>query len=763
MASQSPSTLPPWLNRLDRYRPLLVPTGVIALVAVIVVPLPPFVMDMLIAANIALAALILMTTIFVKSPLEFSVFPSLLLGTTLLRLVLNIATTRLILAADVASPGEATAVAGRVIQAFAEFVSGSSIVVGSILFVILIVVQFVVITKGATRISEVAARFTLDGMPGKQMAIDADLNAGIIDENEARTRRENIGREADFYGAMDGAAKFVRGDAIAGIIITIVNILGGFAVGMAMKGWSLGESIEVFTKLTIGDGLVSQLPAFVISIGAALIVTRSGSRTDFGEELTEQLATRSAALGITSAFLVAMAFTGLPTVPMMALAAVCGAMAFFAGRNQTAKAEAVETAEKEKAAAEPAPIEQALGVDTLELEVGYGLVRLVDTKQGGDLLERITMIRRQLAAEQGFVMPPVRIRDNMQNQPNDYHLKVRGNTVASGQVVPGQYLAMDSGLASPESGELNGMRVREPAFGLAAVWIDAGQRQRAESLNYTVVDATSVLATHVTEVVKNFAHELLDFEETNNLITQLKDKSPKLTEAVLEASGGSDAPLVKPGELQKVLQNLLRERVPVRDLATIVETLGEWAPRTKDLEVLTEYVRNALRRTICAQYAVDEPDPNDAGASLPGSGVTKLYCVSLDPALEDQIAGFIDRSAEGTSMTMPPVVANRITAAILEETQRLINAGHNPVVLASPQVRGQVRTLIEPHLPTCAVLGYNEISKGVEVESLGMVQSSPPTPNTGNAAEAAGGDFSGLGGATADNPSASPSLQGARR
>lgn len=729
----TPSPLPAWLNRLDRYRPLLVPVAVIGLVAVIVVPLPPFIMDMMIAANIALAALILMTTIFVKSPLEFSVFPALLLGTTLFRLVLNIATTRLILAADVDTPSEATAVAGKVIQAFSEFVSGSSIVVGAILFIILIIVQFVVITKGATRISEVAARFTLDAMPGKQMAIDADLNAGIIDEGTARQRREDIGREADFYGAMDGAAKFVRGDAVAGIIITIVNIIGGFAVGIAMKGWSVGESMDVFTKLTIGDGLVSQLPAFVISIGAALIVTRSGSRRDFGEELSEQLATRGAALGITSAFLVAMAFTGLPMTPMLALAAVCGTMAFFAGRKKNAKAAADVVEEKKQADAkdEPPPIEQALGVDTLELEVGYGLVRMVDTKQGGDLLDRITMIRRQLAAEQGFVMPPVRIRDNMQHQPNDYHFKIRGNSVAQGQVYPGQFLAMDGGLASPDNGELKGVRVKEPAFGLNAVWIDAGQKQRAESLNYTVVDATSVLATHLTEVVKNFANELLDFEETNNLITQLKDKSPKLTEAVLEG----ETPLVKPSELQKVLQNLLRERVPVRDLATIVETLGEWAPRSKDLDVLTEYVRNALRRTVCSQYAVQEADSSDPG--MQGPGITKLYCVSLDPALEDQILGYIDRSAEGTSMSMPPVVANRITSAIIEEVQRLIQAGHNPVVLASPQVRAQVRSLIEPHLPTCGVLGYNEISKGVEVESLGLIQSSAANPNAASSAAVA--------------------------
>ncbi|MEE9403961.1 MAG: flagellar biosynthesis protein FlhA [Algisphaera sp.] len=725
--STSPTQSAPGLAsvfaRLQRYRSLWVPIAVVGMITVIVVPLPPVIMDLLIAANIGLAALILMTTIFVKSPLEFSVFPALLLGTTLFRLVLNISTTRLILAADVASPSEAPMVAGKVIQAFSEFVSGSSIVVGVILFAILIIVQFVVITKGATRISEVAARFTLDAMPGKQMAIDADLNAGLIDEKDARNRRETIGREADFYGAMDGAAKFVRGDAVAGIIITIVNIIGGFAVGMAMKGWSVGESVEVFTKLTIGDGLVSQLPALVISVAAALIVTRSGSRSDFGDELGEQLGNRSGALGVTAGFLMLMAFTGLPAVPMLALAAVCGTASFLAARRASKReATEVETkAEKSAEAAESQPIETALGVDTLELEVGYALVRMVDTEQGGELLARITTIRRQLASEQGFVMPPVRIQDNMQLSPQDYHIKIRGNSVASGQIHPDMFLAMDAGLASGGD-DLDGLRVREPAFNLPATWVDAGQKTRAESLGYTVIDATSVLATHLTEVVKNHAHELLDFEETNNLITQLREKAPKLTEAVLGpatlASGG-DPPVIKANELQKVLQNLLRERVPVRDLATVVETLGEWAPRSKDLDVLTEYVRNALRRTICGQYAADEPDPSDPG--MQGPMIRKLYCVSLDPGTEDLIAGYIHRATEGTSLTMPPGVANRVTAAVVAEVNQLIQAGRHPVVLASPQVRAQVRQLIEPHLPTCAVLGYNEISKGVEVESLGLV------------------------------------------
>ncbi len=725
---QPASGLPSFFMKLDRYRSLGVPVVFVGMISVIVVPLPPFVMDMLIAANIGLAALILMTTIFVKSPLEFSVFPALLLGTTLFRLVLNIATTRLILAADASTATEAYGVAGKVIQAFSEFVSGSSIVVGVILFAILIIVQFVVITKGATRISEVAARFTLDAMPGKQMAIDADLNAGLINEKDARDRRETIGREADFYGAMDGAAKFVRGDAVAGIIITIVNIIGGFTVGMAMKGWSVGESIEVFTKLTIGDGLVSQLPALVISIAAALIVTRSGSRADFGDELAEQLGTRSAAMGVTAGFLALMAFTGLPTVPMLSLSLVSGTAAFFAARRAKVRLADAE-AKDEKApggAAAPPPIEAALGVDTLELEVGYGLVRMVEASQGGEVLDRINTIRRQLASEQGFVMPPVRIRDNMQLGPQDYHFKIRGNSVASGQVYPDRFLAMDAGLASGGDA-LEGVRVREPAFNLPATWIDGGQRSRAESLGYTVIDATSVLATHLTEVVKNHAHELLDFEETNNLITQLREKTPKLCDAVMGpvvavGAAAGDPPIIKASELQKVLQNLLRERVPIRDLATVVETLGEWAPRSKDLDVLTEYVRNALRRTICGQYVADEPDPSDPG--LAGPMVRKLYCVSLDPGTEDLVAGYINRAAEGTSLSMPPDVANRVTAAVVSEVNVLIRGGHHPVVLASPQVRAQVRQLIEPHLPTCAVLGYNEISKGVEVESLGLVSTS---------------------------------------
>ncbi len=732
-------SMPAWVLKVNENRALMVPIGLISLLAVILVPLPPMVIDLLLVANLALAALILLTTIFVDSPLDFSVFPSLLLFTTMFRLVLNIATTRMILTADASTPAEAMGVAGRLIQSFAEFVAGSEPVVGVILFVILIIIQFVVITKGATRISEVAARFMLDGMPGKQMAVDADLNAGLINEAQARERRETIQHEADFHGAMDGASKFVRGDAVAGIIITLVNIVGGLAIGMALKGWTFAESVEVFTKLTIGDGLVSQVPAFLIALAAGLIVTRSSSRANLNAELTEQLTGKAPALGITAGFLGMLAFTPLPTIPLLALSVVVGAMAWRGVRVNQRKAEQKkQQAEQAQETKQPEPIEQAMTVDALELEVGYALVKLVDTAQGGDLLERVSNGRRQLATELGLVMPPVSIRDNVQLPPNEYRLKIRGNTVAVGKVYPGQYLAIDHGVASPDiDGEPSGMATVDPTFGMPAWWIDPGQRQRCESLNYIVVEASMVVTTHLMEVVKSHADEMLSREETNNLITQLREKAPKLCDEVLGKAGATEQPLIRPGELQKVLQNLLRERVPARDLETVVETLGDWGTRTKDLDVLTEYVRNALRRTICAQYTVQEqrdplasPDTADM--------VDKLYCVSLDPAIEDQINGFIQRSAEGTSMTMPPAVANKITTAILSEVDRLVRSGRHPVILASPQVRAQVRGLVEPHLPGAAVLGYNEVCKGVEVESVGLAQIENSTP-VSNAAPATAG------------------------
>ncbi|MBL9000336.1 MAG: flagellar biosynthesis protein FlhA [Phycisphaerae bacterium] len=696
--------LPAWLQRVHTYRGYIAPIAFVSLMAVLLVPLPPACMDILIALNIALSLIILLTTIYMEHPLDFSVFPSLLLATTLFRLVLNIASTRLILTADASTPDEAAGIAGHVIMAFGNFVAGDSLFVGVVIFLVMVIVQFMVITKGATRISEVAARFTLDAMPGKQMAIDADLNAGMIKEDEARRRRERISREADFFGAMDGASKFVRGDAIAGLIITAINVAGGFAVGIIQRGWEAGRTAEIFTKLTIGDGISAQIPSFVIAIASALIVTRSGSKAQLGDELTDQVVSQPRGLFITAAFLGLLALTPLPSIPLLTTAAALVVIALSMTRTRRAKAAAEAKAAAVPRPVEPPPVENLLKVDTLELEVGYGLVQLVDAAQGGTLLDSISRIRRQLAVEIGLVMPPVRIRDNLQAPSTQYRIKVRGNPVATGTTRPGKLLAMDSGIVS---GPIDGEKTTEPAFGLTAYWIDPALKTRAETLNYTVVDPAGVLATHLTEVVRKHADELLTRDEVNNLLEQLKAKAPKLIEETVPA-------IIKPVELQKILQNLLRERVPIRDLETILEALSEWGPKTKDLDVLTEYVRNALRRTICQQYA----------AAGPEGGSPRLVCVTLDPTFEDRVNAYVDRGAAGTTINMPARTASKMADHVVRALKPVVDAGHLPVVIASPQVRAIVRQIVEPHLPAVAVLGYNEVVSGVEVESLALVM--PP-------------------------------------
>jgi flagellar biosynthesis protein FlhA len=704
MAKQASTLqLPRALFWIARHRHLLVPLSFLAMLIVLVVPMPPAVMDILICANLSLATVILLTTIYMTRPLDFSVFPSLLLATTLFRLVLNVGSTRLILSTDATTPEEASTAAGHVINAFAHFVAGESPIVGAIIFVILVIVQFVVITKGATRMSEVAARFTLDAMPGKQMAIDADLSAGLINEEEAKARRESIMREADFYGAMDGASKFVRGDAIAGIIITLVNIAGGFAIGWLDKGWTMTESLKVFTMLTIGDGLVSQVPAFVIAIAAGLIVARTGGKQTLGDEMPRQLASQPTALYLIAGFLATLSFTPLPAAPMLLAAALVGGLAWSVGfteRQQRIVREAQVRSEAARKPPEQTPVEELLQVDTMELEIGYGLVQLVDSSRGGDLLDRIALIRRQLATEPGIVVPPVRIRDNMQLEAASYRAKLRGATIGSGTIYPDLMMAMDSGVAS---GRLEGLPGKEPAFGLDAIWIDPSQKSRAESLNYTVVDPASVLATHLTELIKEHAAELLTREEVNRLLDQLKNRAGKL---VSEAVPGA----IKPGEIQRVMQNLLRERVPVRDLETIVETLADWSSHTKDLDVLTEYVRNALRRTICEMHS----EPGDDGRP-------RLHCITLDPDLEEQINGYIDRSPAGTTLTMPSRMTNQICAAVSEAAAPLVSRGRQMIVLTSPSVRAQVKQILDTQLPGSIVLSYNEIVKGLDVESVGLV------------------------------------------
>ncbi|MEE2906720.1 MAG: flagellar biosynthesis protein FlhA [Planctomycetota bacterium] len=694
-------------ERVSRWRHMLVPLAILMLLGVLVVPLSPVLLDILLATNIALAAIILLTTVYMRRALDFSAFPAILLGVTLMRLVLNVASTRLILNADSPTPEGAMLVAGRVIESFGTFVVGSSIVVGIIIFVILVVVQFVVITKGATRMSEVAARFTLDAMPGKQMAIDADLSAGLIDENEARRRRDTVTEEADFYGAMDGASKFVRGDAIAGIIITLVNILGGVAIGLFMKNWDFSETVSVFTTLTIGDGLASQIPAFIIAIAAGLIVARTGDTETIGEEVPRQLASQPKALYLVAGFLIVLSLTPLPTMPLLIAALLIGTIAWAVQRHRTEfQQRETESLAREAEQATPgeAQAEDLVTVDVLEIEIGYGLVPLVDAGRGGDLLDRIAAVRRQLAVELGVVVPPVRIRDNVQLDANRYQVRLRGALLAGGVVYPDLVMAMNSGDATEP---LEGVSGREPAFGLEVTWIHPDGQSRAEMLHYTIVNASSVLATHFTELVREHAADLVSREEVCRLIDQLKTTSPKLVEETVPA-------VVKPAEVQRVLHNLLRERIPVRDLETILETMGDWAPQSRDPSVLTEYVRNALRRTISQLHArTDE------------AGQLRIYCVTLDPDVEERLSGHIERGPVGTTLTMPPATIQELVVSVASTVEGLVGRGYHPVVITSPVVRAQLWQILESRIPGIVVLAYNEIEKGIDVESLGLVQMQP--------------------------------------
>jgi flagellar biosynthesis protein FlhA len=538
------------------------------------------------------------------------------------------------------------------------------------------------------------------------MAIDADLNAGVINEEDARRRREEITREADFYGAMDGASKFVRGDAIAGIIITLVNIIGGVYVGMVERDMPLMQCLQTFTKLSIGDGLVAQIPAFIVSVAAGLLVTRSTARTNLGEELLGQITSKPTALALAACFLGLLALTPLPVLPLIMLGGGCGSLAWALRRGRITRAQAAAAKSQAAASKKTERVETYLAVDPMELEVGYGLIKLVDRKQGGDLLDRITMIRRQVAIDLGIVVPPIRIRDNMSLEPNQYSIKLRGVEVARGEALPGYLLAINSGAASDA---LQGIETTEPAFGLPAVWIEESQRASAEYRNYTVVETSGVVATHLTEVVKRHADELLTRQEVNRLLDNLKTRSPKLVEEVVPE-------ILKAGDVQKVLQNLLRERVPIRDLETILETIGDWGGRTTDVDVLTEYVRNSLARTISQQHSRDD---------------NTIHCVTLDPKLEDLVNSHIERSERGSFVTMPPAVQNRIVAEIQKQLKAAVagSGGQTPVILCSPQIRAAVRRIIEHSLPHVAVLAYNEIVKSVQVQSRGMVVLSDETEN----------------------------------
>jgi flagellar biosynthesis protein FlhA len=686
---------------IGRNRDVLFVVAILAILTTIFVPLPPFILDFLLVVSITLSMLILMTVIYVKDPVTFSVFPSILLMTTAYRLALNVAVTRQILGN---AGQEGTGAAGRVVEAFGNFVAAADPVIGFVIFVILIIVNFIVITKGAGRVSEVAARFTLDAMPGKQMAIDADLNAGLIKEAEARERRKQVAREADFYGAMDGASKFVRGDAIAGIIITLVNIVAGFAIGWLKYDMPASRALHTFTILTIGDGLVSQIPALIVSLAAGLIVTRAGQDSNLGRELVGQLFSEKKVLWITAGFIglllgsAVFMGNGLPWFQLLVVGGFLAVAATVMGSSQKKQAKA-DSEKKELdavAARKPEKVEGLLKVDPMELEIGLGLVKLVDPVQGGGFLDRVTQIRRQMAVDLGLVVPPVRIRDNESLEPNSYTIKIRGTPIASGSLRPDLVLAIDSGSAV---GPVEGLPAREPAFGLSAFWIREDLKPTAEVLGYQVADAGSVLSTHLTETIKRYAHELLTRDEVNNLIKTLKEESPAVVEEVVPA-------VLKPGEVQKILQNLLKEGVSIRDLGTILETLGDYGPRIKDPEVLTEYVRNSLARSISRRHS---------------AGDGRIYVITLDPKLEDVIKAATERGDRGTFVSLSPAMVSRIGERLAQEISKLVKSGHEPVILCSPQVRAQVKKIADAVQPGITVLSYNEIVQDVKVESLGMV------------------------------------------
>lgn len=675
---------------------LVVIAGIIALLISVFVPLPTQFIDFMLIINITMAIAVLMTAIYVQEPLSFSVFPSLLLVATTFRLALNIATTRLILGNAGEMGGRA---AGQVIQTFGEFVAGAQPLVGFIIFVIIVVVQFVVITKGATRISEVAARFTLDAMPGKQMAIDADLNAGLISEQEAKERRERITDEADFYGAMDGASKFVRGDAIAGIVITLINIVGGFIIGVAQAGMTFGEALETFTKLTIGDGLVSQIPALIISVAAGLIVTRSTSERNLGHDLLEQIFSAPRALGITSVFLLLLVMTPLPATVLIPVSGVVGFIAYQLVQTKKRKQKEEERKqrqrEKEKMR-EPQQVESLLEVDPMELEIGYSLIPLVDEGKGGDLVERIGKIRHQIALDLGIVVPSIRIRDKDQLDSNAYNVQIRGVQVAEGTVRPDRYLAVDPGTATEQ---IEGEPTKDPAFGLDAYWIAESQTQRAEAAGYTVVESTVVLTTHLTEIIKENAEMLLDRQAVNNLLDNVRESHGSLVDELIPEK-------LPVSGVQKVLKNLVSERVSIRDLPMILETLDEYATKTQDITVLTEYCRNALGRQITQKIAEDGT----------------IYCVTVDPSLEDYVQSATERTDTAVSLSISPDRLRKLIEVFSEQIEKILNQGHQPVVLCSPEVRAQVRTIVENIQSEIFVLSYNEVSPETEVQSLGTVQ-----------------------------------------
>jgi len=673
-----------------KLKELIVTCGIIGIILMMIVPLPILLIDFLLIINITVAITILLVAMNTKSALDFSIFPAILLVTTIFRLALSISTTRSILS---------HAEAGEVIETFGQWVGGGEVVIGFIVFLILVVVQFIVITKGSERVAEVAARFTLDAMPGKQMSIDADLNSGLINEQEAKERRSSIEREADFYGAMDGASKFVKGDAIATIIMMIINLIGGFVIGMANMGLSFQEALATFTILTIGDGLVAQIPALLISTAAGLIVTRSASEGNLAEDITGQLFKYPKLLYVAAGTIAILGLTPIGPLRTWPFAIGLAIGGYLLSRSQLKKAEQDELLVEEQQIEEvrsPESVISLLQVDPIEFEFGYGLIPLADTQQGGDLLDRIIMIRRQCALELGLVVPVIRIRDNIQLKPNEYVIKIKGNTVARGELLLNHYLAMSPGY---DDDSIHGIETTEPAFGLPAIWIDEMTKERAELSGYTVVDPPSVVATHLTEIVKRHAHELIGRQETKALVENVKANYPALVDDLIPG-------VMSIGDVQKVLTKLLQEKVSIRDLVTIFETLADYGQYSKDTDILTEYVRQALSRQITQQYA---------------PGGQSLRVITLGAQLEKKIIESVQQNDQGSYVSLDPVSSQQVFQRLTEQVNRLLQSGQQPIVLTSPTIRMYLRQIVARTMQDLPIISYSELEPNIEVQSVGVV------------------------------------------
>ncbi len=681
----------PAFGDIFRNSSAMMAVGVIGILVVMMIPLPPFILDILLSFNIAISIIIMLMSMYILKPLDFSTFPSILLIVTLMRLSLNVASTRLILLHG----SEGTGAAGQVIKAFGTFVVGGNYVVGLIVFSVLVLINFVVITKGSTRVAEVAARFTLDAMPGKQMSIDADMNAGLISDADARLRRGEIEREANFYGAMDGASKFVRGDAVAGIIIVLVNIIGGLIIGVVQQGMEVAEAARTYVLLTVGDGLVTQVPALIVSTAAGMLVTRTTSTAALGEDVQKQIFTQPRAIATAAVLLFVFALIpGMPKISFVLVSALIGVLAYNVFQRAKSKA---EEAEEVPVPAVAETDEGLTPLDKMGLEVGYGLISLVDAQQGGELLQRIKTLRKQLAQEMGFIIPSVHIRDNLQLKPNRYAFYLKGVEIAAGELMMGHYLAITN---DDKGARLMGVKTSEPAFGLPAVWVPDAQKEDAQAKGYVVVDPATVITTHLTEVIKAQADELLGRQEVQSLVDNLASHYPKIVEELV--------PKVVPiSILQRVLQRLLRERVSIRDLLAILETLADYISMTKNVDILTGYARQALSRTITKQY--QDPDGN-------------VNVVMLSPSIEDTISQSIQHTEFESFVSPDPNMVKKLIGSLQRLIANFETTGLYPIVLCSPLVRYHLRKILEKFIPNVVVLAHTEITRDVNIKSFGVVE-----------------------------------------